>query len=338
MGSRPLHPDDLRALRSLVRGTFLVAEPLAQHTSFQIGGPADAMVVPADQEEIAALLAWCGERGIPCHVIGRGSNLLAADGPHHAVFVKVAGTLREVRLDGTRLRAGAGASTPGLARLAVAHGLAGLEFACGIPGTLGGAITMNAGVGLEWIGPVVREVRVIRPGGRDVTLARERLRFAYRESDLGGAPGVVVEATLDLAPGEREALRERMAEWQRHRRATQPLDLPNAGSMFRNPPGDFAGRLIEAAGAKGWREGAVEVSPMHGNFVVNHGGGSAAGVLALMWREWKAVRERFGVELRTEIHVAGFGEDAELLPGMVRATDLGQPTSGFLAGPPSPSP
>lgn len=329
----PLRPAALAELRALVRGELYLAEPLARHTSLQIGGPADALIVPADPEEIASLLGWCGERGIACFVLGRGSNLLAGDGPHHAVFLKLAGTLREVALDGTRLRAGSGASTPGLARLAVAHGLAGLEFACGIPGTLGGAVTMNAGVGTEWIGPAVREVRVLRPGGSEARLARGSLRFGYRESDLGGAPGLVCEATLDLAPGDREELRERMAAWQRHRRDTQPLQLPNAGSMFRNPPGDHAGRLIEAAGAKGWREGAVEISTLHANFVVNHGGGTAAGVLALMWREWRAVRARFGVELRTEIHVVGLGGETELIPGMVRATDYGQPVSE----PPAPA-
>jgi UDP-N-acetylmuramate dehydrogenase len=321
-----LSADDLDLeLSRLVRGRVLPDEPLSRHTSMGVGGRARALVVPHDEEDILRLLALCRERGIPCHVIGRGTNLIVSDDPFPGVILKVADTLRSTCFDNDVLRAGGGASLPGLARLTVARGLAGLEFAGGIPGTLGGGVTMNAGVGREWIGPVVREVRVVRPGGVEERLPAARIRFAYRETSLAGRPGVVLEATLVLHAGDREALREAMSRWHHHRRETQPLRLPNAGSMFRNPPEDHAGRLLEGVGAKGWREGAAEVSTLHANFIVNHGGARAEDVVRLMWREWNTVRERFGVEMVPEVHFLGFRPGADLPPGSRRVLDFGQP-------------
>jgi UDP-N-acetylmuramate dehydrogenase len=316
---------DRAALRALFRGTLLFDEPLAHHTSFAVGGPAEALAVPREAEDLPALLAYCRREGIPCRVIGRGTNLLVSDRPIPGVVMKMAGTLRHCDLRDNELRAGAGVPLPALARLAVARSLSGLEFAGGIPGTVGGAVTMNAGAGGQDMAPLVRWVRLLRPGGAEERLPSERIRFAYREVSFDGAPGLVVEAALELAPGERGELRHALDEWQHRRKATQPLAIPNAGSTFRTPPGDYAARLIQSVGAKGWREGGAEISTLHANFLVNAGGTSADNLLRLMKRAWRAVRDETGIELKPEVHFLGFGPEDELLPASQVVTDFGEP-------------
>jgi UDP-N-acetylmuramate dehydrogenase len=309
-------------LRGIFRGPVAADEPLARHTSMAVGGPAGLVATPADAEDAAALLAFTRREGIPCHVIGRGSNLLAADAGVPGVVMRIADTLRAHRLEKNIMFAGGGVALPALARLAAARGLSGLEFAGGIPGAVGGAVALNAGIREHDMAGVIRAVRVLRPDGAHETLGRDALRFAYRESSLGGRPGVVIEATLELTPGDPAIIRRALDGWMQHRKATQPLSLPNSGSMYRNPPGDFAARLIESVGAKGWREGAAEVSTLHANFIVNRGGATARDVLRLMRREWRAVRDATGIELQSEIHFLGFGEEEEFLPGSQRLVDF----------------
>ncbi len=280
------------------------AEPLRRHTTFRIGGPADVLVIPRSVGELRAVVGWLYAAGEPFVVLGRGSNVLVSDRGVRGVVVKVGGGLDRVRWDGTRVVAEAGAGLPHLAFRAADRGLTGLEFAAGIPGSVGGAVVMNAGAHGHSVQEVVRAVRVVGPGGEAV-LPAAALGFGYRTSRLQAEPAVVVEVELALRPAAREEVLARTQRWLQQRGLTQPVRLPSCGCVFRNPPGDAAGRLIELCGAKGMREGGVEVSRLHGNYVVNTGGGRAEDVLRLVERVQERVRAAFGVELELEVKLVG---------------------------------
>jgi len=258
--------------------------------------------------ELERVAAWCRARALPLFVLGGGFNLLVREGGVRGVVVRLAG-LRDVRLDADgRVRAEAGASHSAVTRFAADQGRAGLEFAVGIPGTVGGWIAMNAGTREREMKDVVTSVELFDPAqGRVVTRARAELRFHYRRTELPSG-GVVLAAAFATSGDQPDAVRERHKRHLAQRRATQPVDQPSCGSVFVNPPGDFAGRLIEAAGLKGTRIGGALISPLHANFIVNAGGARTADVLALIELARAAVRERSHVELQTEVHVVG--EDA----------------------------
>lgn len=292
-----------QALRRVCRDVRC-GEPLRRHTTFRIGGPADVLVVPRSGDELRAVAAWLYERAEPFVVLGRGSNVLVSDRGVRGVVVKVAGGLDRVRWDGSRVVAEAGAGLPRLSLRAASRGLAGLEFAAGIPGSVGGGVVMNAGAHGHSLAEVVRAVRVVRPRGEERWPA-EALGFGYRTSRLQREAGVVVEVELELQAASAQEVLERTQRWLEQRGATQPVKLPSSGCVFRNPPGDAAGRLIEQCGAKGMREGGVEVSTLHANYVVNTGGGRAEDVLRLVERVRERVRRTFQVELELEVQLVG---------------------------------
>lgn len=300
---RPASERLAQVLRGLCRDVRLW-EPLRRHTTFRIGGPADVLAVPRSAEELRAVVAWLYEHGEAFVVLGRGSNVLVSDRGVRGVVVKVAGGLDRVRWEGGRVVAEAGAGLPKLSLRAAARGLAGLEFAAGIPGSVGGGVVMNAGAHGRSLAEVVWAVRVVRPQGEERWPA-EALGFAYRTSRLQREAGVVVEVELELQPAPAREVLDRTQRWLQQRGATQPVQMPSSGCVFRNPPGDAAGRLIELCGAKGMREGGVQISTVHANYVVNTGGGRAEDVLRLVERVRERVRRTFQVELELEVQLVG---------------------------------
>jgi len=280
-------------------------EPLARYTTLGVGGPADllALVDGADALRRAVLLAW--EREVPCRVLGAGSNVLVGDGGVRGlVVINRSGS---VRFSGTHVEAESGVSFSALARRCVDRGLAGLEWAVGIPGTVGGAVVGNAGAWGGDVASVLHTAILLEPGGAVEAWPVERLEYGYRTGALkrnGGRQPVVLGAEFALRQGDRRTLEARVAEIAARRKATQPPGA-TCGSIFKNPPGDYAGRLIEAAGLKGKRQGRAEISPRHANFIVNRGGATAADVWALIQLARERVLARFGVELELEIELVG---------------------------------
>lgn len=294
---------DTEAARRFPEMEILREEPMARHTTFRVGGPARRMARPASAEEAAALLRLAESEGWPVLVVGNGSNLLAADGGIDVLVVHT-GKLAGVERAGERsVRAGAGLSLARLAAFAQREGLGGLEFAHGIPGSLGGAVCMNAGAYGGEMRQVVTRVWAWFPGEGTAVLGPEELDFGYRHSVFSGKLGAVLEAEVTLAPGDPEAIRGTMEDLSRRRREKQPLELPSAGSTFKRPEGHFAGTLIQQCGLKGLRVGGAQVSPKHAGFVVNTGGATCADVCALIELVRARVREETGVDLEPEIKI-----------------------------------
>ena len=295
-----------RALEDALEDRIRFGVPLSKLTSLRLGGPAEALATPADRAELARLLSLCALHRIPHWVLGKGFNTLALDGGADGVAIQLSRFRRLEERPGGALRAEAGVSHGRLTRFCVERGLAGLEFGAGIPGTVGGWTAMNAGIGQREVKDAVLEVEVMSPTGTWVRhLSRESLRFTYRAL-RGLAPGSVVVSTLfGVTPSTPEAVRAVIDPQMVRRSATQPLELPSCGSVFKNPPGDFAGRLIEAAGLKGLRVGGAEISTVHANFIVNRGGARAVDVLALIDQARVAVRQATGLTLETEVRIVG---------------------------------
>ena len=277
--------------------------PLARHTSFNIGGPAEFFLETARP---APVVEACHQRGVPYLLLGAGTNLLIADAGVEGLTVRCVG--REWRVDGCRVHAESGLKMMRLARLCADHNLTGFEWAIGVPGTVGGAVYQNAGCWGTELVEVLVEAEGVLPGIGSQVWPKPRLKLGYRtsalrEGELRGA--VVSSARIELRPGDGAAARRQMAQWTAERSRTQPIRTKNCGSVFKNPPGDSAGRLVEAAGLKGAEEGAAQVSPQHANFIVNRGGATAAQVARLVRRVQAAVQERFGVALETEVELVG---------------------------------
>ncbi|TAN32122.1 UDP-N-acetylmuramate dehydrogenase [bacterium] len=281
-------------------------EPLASRTSFGIGGPAEFFLETPRVEVIQKAIEGCQERAIPCLLLGAGTNLLIADRGVEGLVLRVVN--RDHRIDGTRVRAGAGLKMMRLARIVADAGLRGFEFAIGVPGTVGGAVYQNAGCWGRELREVLVEVSGFMPGAGAQTWSPADLELGYRTSALRNGPlkgGLVVAATVRLGRGDGEEVKRVMAKLTKERNATQPIKTKNCGSVFKNPPGDSAGRLVQAAGLKGAREGAAVISDLHGNFIVNEGGASAADVRRLIEHARSAVRLRFNVELEPEVELVG---------------------------------
>ncbi|MCW2278858.1 UDP-N-acetylmuramate dehydrogenase [Heliophilum fasciatum] len=287
------------------RGRWREQEPLAGHTTWRIGGPADLYVLPLDRQDLVLIVQNCLRCGVPWTVLGAGSNVLIADQGIRGVVIGLADGFRYKQRSGYQVTAGAAVGLPGLARWTVWQGLAGLEFAAGIPASLGGAVMMNAGAHGAAVGERVLAVELVNEHGAIETVAAEELQFTYRHSRLQKRRCIVTEVQLQLTDGVVADMEAAMAKALARRRATQPLEWPNAGSVFLNPPGDSAGRLIEAAGLKGYRIGGAEVSNRHANFIVNAGGATATDVLALIALIQQRVLAASGVELCTEIQLVG---------------------------------
>jgi UDP-N-acetylmuramate dehydrogenase len=295
-----------------IRGEVRLNENLSSHTSFRIGGPADALVVPADREDLITLLAEIREQGIPSVVLGGGTNLLVRDGGFRGVVIslkqmsaiKVEREYRSLGGSFVLVHAEAGAALGQLLSISVERGLTGLEFVTGIPGTVGGAICMNAGTAQGEIGDVVDTVTLLAPSGELVLRHRDEMGFGYRTANV--PPGhIVLDAKVILRHGDAGKIKAQVKTLMEQRKARQPWGLPNAGSVFKNPMDESAGRLIEEAGLKGRTAGGAKVSDKHANFIVNTGNAKAADVLALMDAIREKVLEMHRIRLEPEIKIIG---------------------------------
>ncbi len=288
------------AARSL--GDVRQHEPMSRHTTMKAGGEADLLVVPQDIEELRRIVLAAHRAGLPVIVLG-GSNIIVQDGGIAGVVVKLS-RLNHIRVLGSdRIEAEAGVLLPRLARAAARAGLSGLEFAIGIPGTVGGSVVMNAGTREGELAPRIESVTLMRWDGELITLGRETLRFRYRHADL--PHGCVVSAQFSLQPAPPGEIDATMTRMLGVRNATQPLHSPSAGCVFKNPPGDSAGRLIEAAGLKGHRIGDAQVSERHANFIINRGHARTNDILALIRHIGRQVERQFGVTLELEVKIVG---------------------------------
>ena len=298
-----------RILRETTEPRLRENYSLAGLTSFRLGGPAALYLEVESDSDLRAVGRAVSETGIPYLVIGKGSNLLVSDQGFEGLVIRLGRAFRWVARDGDRLTAGAAMPLPALAGVALTHSLAGLEFGVAIPASLGGCVRMNAGAHGHSLDEVIEGVEIfVLSEGRKHWIGATEAGFGYRTSSLPDA-GVVTAARVRLRPGHTSDIRKHMDEAREWRRATQPLAEPNCGSVFKNPPGDHAARLIEAAGAKGLVVGGAKVSEKHSNFVVAAKGATAEDVYALIRMVQERVRERFGTELEPEVHLVGrFGE------------------------------
>ncbi len=288
-------------------GTVIEDEPLANHTTWKIGGPADIFIQPRDKYGLVSAMKIIYKYKLPWRVIGKGSNLLVQDKGIRGIVFKLADGLDHLRFEDDVVHVGAGYSFIRLSVMAGKEGLTGLEFAGGIPGSVGGAVYMNAGAHGSDVSRIFKSAEVLTETGELVEYLHEDMKFSYRHSILQETGGLVVSAVLQLARGNRKEIADSMASFKERRRATQPLQLPCAGSVFRNPLPDHAGRLIEAAGLKGYRIGDAQVSEKHANFIVNRGRASAQDVLMLIDYIQKEIAERYKVQLVPEVEVVGEG-------------------------------
>ncbi|HVH31665.1 MAG TPA: UDP-N-acetylmuramate dehydrogenase [bacterium] len=303
MARKVQSPDLVRRLRQ-VCADVREREPLRKHVSFRIGGPADMLVVPRTGDELRAVARALFDEQSPFVVLGAGSNVVISDGGIRGVVLKIGKGVDRVRRDGDRIIAESGVGLPHLARDAATHGLSGLEFAAGIPASLGGAVVMNAGAHGHAMAEIVVAVHAVTPDG-EVELSVPTLEYAYRTSILQHRSAVVTEATLQLHPADPSAVRRLTEAWLAHRSATQPIGPPSSGCVFRNPAGDHAGRLIDLAGGKGLQVGGARVSEIHANYIVNTGEATAADVLTLMRKVNALVAEKFGITLDPEVKLLG---------------------------------
>lgn len=294
-------------LRRLIGGPVLAEEPLARYTTWRIGGPAELLVIPQTAGELLESREFSRRKGLPFTILGNGSNVLVSDAGVRGVVARTVGGLKGVRWEGETVRAQAGVLLVALARAAARRGLAGLEFAAGIPASVGGAAVMNAGAEGSSFGELLRRVWLLDPEGRTEERRASELGYGYRSSGLRGSGLVVLEVEAGLCPADPREISLRMRSLLSRRRARQPLNQPSAGSVFINPPGWAAGFLIEQAGCKGLRRGQALVSPRHANFIVNLGGASAADVLALAEEVRERVYRRTGVSLQLEVRLLGEG-------------------------------
>jgi UDP-N-acetylmuramate dehydrogenase len=291
-------------LRSRFGARLAVSRPLADLTSFRIGGPADLFVTVQTEDELMAAMTAAHRISMPAFCLGAGTNLLISDRGMRGLVVKLGDGFTTISIDGFKVVAGGAAQFGMLVEIVVEHGLAGLEFGEGIPGTVGGGLVMNAGAFGGEMAKVVTLVHGVTVQGDARALTRDEVNFAYRRTDLPRR-FVITRVDFELAQGDRETLRARVAELKAKRAARQPRDVPNAGSIFKNPPGNFAGRLLENAGLKGARLGGAAFSDQHANFIVNLGGARADEVRALMELARNKVKEAAGVWLEPEVKLVG---------------------------------
>ena len=280
-------------------------EPLSKHTHFGIGGEAAAYFEVSTLAELASIARFHQQWHVPVAIIGRGSNLLVSDAGFSGIAIRLIGELAQLTVDGNTVTVGAGVSLPRLSKAMSRRGLSGVEFALGIPGSVGGALMMNAGAWGSSFGDVVTNVTVMHDTGELSQRSHAEARFEYRHSGLGDY-FCVTGATLSLEPGDAATITKQMQEFYKQKVATQPFAEENAGCMFKNPPGDSAGRLIDVCGLKGHRIGGAEVSSVHGNFILNLDNATAADVLNLVAHIQQQVKAKTGVSLQTEVKRLGF--------------------------------
>ena len=284
---------------------LLLEEPMAKHTSFRIGGPADVLAQPGNEAELAELLKRAAHHAVPVTLVGNGSNLLVRDKGIRGLVIKLSNLFSSITVDGNVLTFGSGISLAMASKKAASLSLSGLEFAVGIPGTIGGAVYMNAGAYDGEMAKVVTSVQVMDRQGQSSQLKADELDFSYRHTALQNSGLIVTSVTVSLQPGEAESIKAKMDDFSQRRIAKQPLELPSAGSMFKRPVGYFAGTLIEQTGLKGYTVGGAQVSTKHAGFVVNVGGATAKDVLQLIRDVQDRVLAAQGVQLEPEVLVLG---------------------------------
>lgn len=292
-------------LQSLLKGSVKINEPMYKHTTWHIGGNADIFVDPSDKEDLRRAVEFARLNAIPLTVIGNGSNLLVKDGGIRGVVIKVGRGLAEIKVDHTIIQAGAGAMLPELAAAARKNGVGGFEFAAGIPGSLGGGTIMNAGAINGCVSDVLLSVELLNEENKFEILTKEQLGFSYRSSNLQNRSVICVATKWQGFQKDTAKIEQETRDYINKRKAAQPQGYPTAGSVFKNPPGDFAGRLIEACDCKGLRVGDAEVSEKHANWIINLGKAKAQDVLTLITEIKKRVQEHFGVTLQLEVRVLG---------------------------------
>ncbi|ANE47372.1 UDP-N-acetylenolpyruvoylglucosamine reductase [Paenibacillus swuensis] len=292
-------------LKAANTGDVLLNKSLAEYTTWKIGGPADILLIPHNKQQLVEAVSILHRHGIPWTTIGRGSNMLVSDKGIRGVVIKLGEGMDQVRFEGNLVYAGASYSFIKMSIMAGKQGLTGLEFAGGIPGTVGGAVYMNAGAHGSDVSRILKTAEVLLETGELVKWNAEDFKFDYRHSLLHEQRGLVTEAVFELSPGDRKEIAAAMATYKDRRLRTQPLQLACAGSVFRNPPGTHAAKLIEEAGLKGLRVGDAEVSTLHANFIVNTGQATASSVLTLMEQVKTAIKEKYGVELVPEVLFVG---------------------------------
>lgn len=283
----------------------LQEEPMKKHTTFRVGGNADFFVMPKNAEEVQQIIALCNKSAMPYYVLGNGSNLLVSDAGYRGVIIQIYKEMNAINIEGTKVYAQAGALLSKIGSEALGAELTGFEFAAGIPGTVGGAVVMNAGAYGGEMKDILSCATVLTPDGEVKTLCNEELELGYRTSVIAKNDYIVLEAEFQLEKGNKEAIRARMEELKVQRVTKQPLELPSAGSTFKRPEGYFAGKLIQDAGLRGFSVGDAQVSEKHCGFVVNKGNATAAEVMELITKVADKVEEQFGVRLEPEVKVLG---------------------------------
>lgn len=297
----------LEQLRKLVGEDHVwVKEPMKYHTTFRAGGCADYLVEPESVDAVREIVRLCRQENMPYYVVGNGSNLLVSDEGYHGVILHLYKNMSDFEINGSHVKAQAGALLVRVAKTAAKEGLAGLEFASGIPGTIGGAMVMNAGAYGGEMKDVVTKVRVLLPDGTIRDYTGEEMDFGYRRSRVIEEQGIVLEAEMELKVDDSEAIVARMEELKNKRVSKQPLEYASAGSTFKRPEGYFAGKLIEDAGLRGFQVGDAQVSEKHCGFVINRGNATATEIMELIQEVQKRVYEQFGVRLEPEVKLLGF--------------------------------
>ena len=281
-------------------------EPMKLHTTFRVGGPADCLVSPESEEQLCKIRHYLNRVGIPSIILGNGSNILVSDKGYSGVILQVSDQMNRIRVEGDEIVAEAGALMSQVAKVAMENGLTGLEFASGIPGTIGGGVVMNAGAYGGEMCQVVTKVNVVDQNGEVLELDNSTMEFGYRYSIIRNHPFVVTEVTFKLQKGDSKEIQEKMDDFTRRRREKQPLEYASAGSTFKRPEGYFAGELIMKAGLRGFRIGGAQVSEKHCGFVVNVGNATAADIMDVIHEVQAQVKEKFNVVLEPEVVFLGF--------------------------------
>ena len=284
---------------------ILVDEPMKKHTTFRLGGPADYFLSPSDSAQIKEIVDICREKEISWFILGNGSNLLVSDEGYHGVVIQIYKNMNQVTVDGTRIYAQAGALLSTVSKKAMESGLTGMEFASGIPGTLGGAAVMNAGAYGGEMKDILVSVTVLTDNGEQKVLKAEELNLGYRTSIIKEKGYIVLDVVLQLQVGDRDAVRNRMEELKVQRVTKQPLEYPSAGSTFKRPEGYFAGKLIEDAGLRGYRVGGAQVSEKHCGFVINTGDATTSDVVQLIHDVQNIIWNKFKIKLEPEVKFLG---------------------------------
>lgn len=296
----------LEFISGIVPGSDILRdEPMSRHTTFRVGGEAGILIKISSPDQLIKLIPYLNDIGEPYYVIGNGSNILVGDKGYNGVILEIGSGMSDIRVEGNRIKAQAGALLSAIAKTALDNDLSGLEFASGIPGSIGGGVVMNAGAYGGEMKDVVTEVEVMSVNGEILTISNKDMQFGYRSSIIKMRPFTVLSVTMELTPGDHAAIEEKVKELSARRKEKQPLEYPSAGSTFKRPEGHFAGKLIMDAGMRGYTIGGAAVSEKHCGFIVNKGNATAADVYEVIQEVEEKVKDRFDVTLEPEIVFLG---------------------------------